>query len=80
MGLSKKPGVVPPDFNSLLVVGASGRIRQLFTPIWIQCTEDGYSIQKGSWVYAEAIAFHPLYRLQFYVHDSFYPYHIFRLL
>ena len=80
MGMAKKKEVIFHDFNSLLVIGAGGRIRQLFTPVWMQCVEPGYSIPHGSWVYAEAIASHPMHMLCYYIHDHWYPYHIFRLL
>jgi hypothetical protein len=63
--------------DSILLVNALGRIRQLYTPFRVKVVEDVESLQKDAFVYVEEVASDERDRLIFitntgaYLHTSF---------
>lgn len=63
--------------NSILLVNALGRVRQLYTPFRVKVVEDVEGLKSGSFVYVEEVACTPEDKLVFitntgaYLHSSF---------
>ena len=67
------------DPYSLVVIGAHGGLRQLFTPFRVQCRVGVDKIPEGAWVYVDAVHMHPSFLILYQVHQRLYPYHYFRI-
>jgi hypothetical protein len=63
--------------NSILLVNALGRIRELYTPFRVKVNEDVESLKKGTYVYVEEVASTQDGKLMYitdtgaYLHSSF---------
>lgn len=63
--------------DSILLVNALGRIRQLYTPFRVKVVQDVEGLKQGMFVYLEEVASDPQYKLIFitnagaYLHSSF---------
>lgn len=63
--------------NSILLVNALGRIRELYTPFRVKVNEDVESLKKGTYIYVEEVACSQDGKLMYitdtgaYLHSSF---------
>jgi hypothetical protein len=63
--------------NSILLINALGRIRELYTPFRVKVNEDVESLRKGAYVYVEEVACNEDGKLIYitetgaYLHSSF---------
>jgi hypothetical protein len=74
----------PPQFtfvnnNTLLVINTKGRMRQLFTPFYVQVLQDTEHFKEKSWVIVEEIRQYPQHILLYRVINHWWPYNVFRI-
>ncbi len=74
-----KAQIIHFDPYSLLVINASGKLKQLFVPIKMQVLSDNTWLKKDNWVMVDEIQPHLQHLLIFRIDSQWFPYHIFRL-
>ena len=67
------------DYNSLLVINQSGKMRQLFVPFKVQTIQDISSFKRGSWVIVEEVQSHARHKLLYRIGSTWWSYHLFRI-
>ena len=67
------------DNNSILVINASGKMRQLFCPFKVQVIIQTNSLIFNSWVVIEQVQHHPHHRLLYRISKQWWPYDVFKL-
>ena len=65
--------------NTLMVINAKGKMRQLFTPFNVQVLRDTEHFKENSWVVVEEIRQHPHYILIYRVFNYWWPYYLFKI-
>lgn len=66
--------------NSILLVNALGRIRQLYTPFRVKVIEDVEGLKQGSFIYVEEVASSSDDRLMFITNTGAYLHSKFRIV
>lgn len=73
----KQRRLVFMDSGSILVVGARGRMRQLFVPIPVKNISPESGLPIGVIVYVDAIREDEVHRICYWIHQRWYPYYFF---
>lgn len=66
--------------NSILLINALGRIRELYTPFRVRVIEDVEDLKKGIYVYVEEVACTPDGKLVYVTDTGAYLYSSFRIV
>ncbi len=67
------------DYNCILIINPTGKMRQLFVPFKVQLLYDTKVLKKGTWVVVEEIESHRDYKLLYRVTDHWWPYYLFKI-
>ena len=67
------------DYNSILIINPTGKMRQIFVPFKVQLLYDTKILKKGTWVIVEEIESHRDYKLLYRVTNHWWPYHLFKI-
>ena len=68
------------DDKSIYLINTNGKLRQLFVPFKVQCTEQVGKLKPQTWVYVEQVMHHNQFRILYKVCDDWVPYHCFRIM
>ena len=67
------------DCKSILVINATGKMRQLFVPFRVQVILDSSTLKKGSWVIVDEVQTHTHFKLIYRIGMNWWQYDLFRI-
>ena len=67
------------DYNSILVVNPSGKLRQLFVPFRVHVLHSTKLLKRGNWLVVEEVQEHKEHKLIYRIGKHWWQYDLFKL-